>query len=69
MKTDDRPNQILKQRLEDRFYENIPSREDGKSLSNKEAGIEPNKKTKSITFSTKQADYNLRKDGLKDTIK
>ena len=54
--------------MSENIYENIPNREDGKALTNKEAGIEPNKKTKSIIYSTNKADYSLRKDCLKDTI-
>jgi hypothetical protein len=54
--------------MEDKFYENPLVRQDGYALSNKEAGLDPDKRERSLNISTKYVDYSIRKTNLRDQI-
>ena len=50
IKGDFRPYGILKKELENDFYDNIPNQDEGHTISNKQAGINPTKKSRQLNI-------------------
>jgi hypothetical protein len=59
---------ILLKNIEIRFFDNIPTKDEGYTLPNKIAGIEPSKKDQKINFIYGKQNYMLETKNLKEFL-
>jgi hypothetical protein len=63
-----RPNKLLEIFLENDFYDKTPTRDEGLTISNKEAGIEPSKKLMTLfPENVKPLEYEVRRTSLRES--